>query len=223
MATATDSTRLNSIDRITCPDPGDHYGQILAWAICWPWNLLWTLSVHNPFRYFGAFILREIRSTLNEIASGEFSQIESDLSDVAPDVAEARSATAACNASTAQSADPPADRQATHQSPDDSNAHLQTIDEAAFMSVSANRETVDPSEMETLVETPDWKTLLKSDQEDLRTAVPRQRNSHPSEPYGTPEARRSYKPPTQRPSFRISEQTLHQPGERRIETPHGTE
>lgn len=79
MVTGTDRTRPRTIEGITRPDPRDHYGQILAWVVCWPWNLVWTVAIHNPFRYVCEFVLREIQSTLDEIATGEFSQIERDL------------------------------------------------------------------------------------------------------------------------------------------------
>ncbi|MDA0284359.1 MAG: hypothetical protein O3B86_13495 [Planctomycetota bacterium] len=64
---------------LTKPDPQDHSMQLLAWAICWPWNLVWTVCVYNPFRYIGAFFLREIQSALFEISNGQFSAIERDL------------------------------------------------------------------------------------------------------------------------------------------------
>lgn len=64
---------------LTKPDPKERAEQIVAWAICWPWNLVWTLCVYNPFRYVGEFLLREIHSTLFEISSGQFRAIEQDL------------------------------------------------------------------------------------------------------------------------------------------------
>jgi hypothetical protein len=64
---------------LTKPDPQDHSMQLLAWAICWPWNLVWTICVYNPFRYIGAFLLREIQSALFEISNGQFIAIERDL------------------------------------------------------------------------------------------------------------------------------------------------
>ena len=79
MVTGTDPTRPRTIEGITRPDPRSHYGQIVAWIVCWPWNLMWTFCIHNPFRYICEFVLREIQSTLDEIATGEFSQIERDL------------------------------------------------------------------------------------------------------------------------------------------------
>jgi hypothetical protein len=85
MATDTDLTSPRTIEGITRPDHlGHHYGQIIAWVICWPWNLLWILVVHNPFRYICEFALHEIQSTLDEIATGEFSEITRDLEERAP-------------------------------------------------------------------------------------------------------------------------------------------
>lgn len=64
---------------LTKPDPKERAAQIVAWAICWPWNLVWTLCVYNPFRYVGEFFLREIQSALFEISNGQFRSIERDL------------------------------------------------------------------------------------------------------------------------------------------------
>ena len=64
---------------LTKPDPKERAEQIVAWAICWPWNLVWTLCVYNPFRYVGEFLLREIHSALFEISNGQFRSIERDL------------------------------------------------------------------------------------------------------------------------------------------------
>ena len=86
MATGTDLTRPRTIEGITRPDPGHHYGQIIAWVICWPWNLLWTFAVHNPFRYICEFALHEIQSTLDEISTGEFSEITRDMEERGPHV-----------------------------------------------------------------------------------------------------------------------------------------
>jgi len=52
---------------LTKPDPKDRAAQIIAWAICWPWNLVWTICVYNPFRYVAEFLLKEIQSALFEI------------------------------------------------------------------------------------------------------------------------------------------------------------
>ena len=64
---------------LTKPDPKDQAAQIVAWAICWPWNLVWTICVYNPFRYIAGFLLKEIQSALFEISNGQFSSIEQDL------------------------------------------------------------------------------------------------------------------------------------------------
>ena len=64
---------------LTKPNPKERAAQIVAWAICWPWNLVWTLCVYNPFRYVGEFLLREIQSALFEISNGQFRSIERDL------------------------------------------------------------------------------------------------------------------------------------------------
>ncbi len=64
---------------LTKPDPKERAAQIVAWAICWPWNLAWTLCVYNPFRYVGEFLLRELQSALFEISNGQFRSIERDL------------------------------------------------------------------------------------------------------------------------------------------------
>jgi hypothetical protein len=65
---------------LTKPDPREKAAQIVAWAICWPWNLVWTICVYNPFRYIGEFLLKEIQSALFEISNGQFRSIERDLS-----------------------------------------------------------------------------------------------------------------------------------------------
>ena len=103
---------------MTRPDPREHAGQIVAWAICWPWNLLWTLVVYNPLRYVLRFLFHEIRSTLDEIATGEFSDIERELNEnefaetdrrVAPLVAQPNLPTESCVRTEipAASAEPP--------------------------------------------------------------------------------------------------------------------
>lgn len=68
------------IQGLTKPDPKEQAAQIVAWAICWPWNVVWTLCVYNPFRYVGEFLLQELQSALFEISNGQFSEIERDLS-----------------------------------------------------------------------------------------------------------------------------------------------
>lgn len=73
------SQARTSLAGLTKPDPKERAAQIVAWAICWPWNLVWTLCVYNPFRYVGEFLLREIQSALFEISNGQFRSIERDL------------------------------------------------------------------------------------------------------------------------------------------------
>lgn len=64
---------------MTRPDPRLHAEQIILWVLCWPWNLVWTLLVHNPLRHMLQFVVVEVRATLEEISSGEFQEIERDL------------------------------------------------------------------------------------------------------------------------------------------------
>ena len=73
------SQARTGIEGLTRPDPKDRAGQIVAWAICWPWNFVWTCFVYNPFRYIGEFLLKEIQSALFEISKRHFSAIERDL------------------------------------------------------------------------------------------------------------------------------------------------
>ena len=61
------------------PDPRSHVGRLLGWVLCWPWDLAWTLLVHNPIRELVRIFVAEIRSTLDEITRGELSQIETDF------------------------------------------------------------------------------------------------------------------------------------------------
>lgn len=68
------------IEGLTKPDPKERAAQIVAWAIGWPWNVVWALCVYNPFRYAGEFLLQELQSALFEISNGQFSEIERDLS-----------------------------------------------------------------------------------------------------------------------------------------------
>ncbi|MBI1312903.1 hypothetical protein GC176_16560 [bacterium] len=83
MAIDADLQRIGrSCDTLARPDPRLNASQIIAWAICWPWNLLWTLCVYNPFRYVIEFVVQEFHSTLDEISSGRFRDIEDDLNDV---------------------------------------------------------------------------------------------------------------------------------------------
>lgn len=67
------------IQGLTRPDPVDQAMRIVAWAICWPWSVVWTLCVYNPFRYIAEFVLREIQSALFDISNGQFRAIEKDL------------------------------------------------------------------------------------------------------------------------------------------------
>lgn len=80
MATMTNSTDRRDIDSVTRPDPLTYAPKILCWIIFWPWNLVWSVFVNNPFRYMGQFIVKVIRSTFEEISSGEFKKIEAELS-----------------------------------------------------------------------------------------------------------------------------------------------
>lgn len=80
MVTSSDLRSLGrELDSVTRPDPRQYVEQILLWMICWPWNLVWTLLVHNPLRQIVQFVVIEVRSTLEEISSGEFKEIERDL------------------------------------------------------------------------------------------------------------------------------------------------
>jgi hypothetical protein len=80
MVSSTDPRhRPHSIEGLTKPDPREYASQIVAWAICWPWNLVWTLCVNNPFRYLIEFAFLEIRAAFDEISSGQFESIEKDL------------------------------------------------------------------------------------------------------------------------------------------------
>lgn len=69
----------NGVDGLTRPDPREQTAQIVSWAICWPWSVVWTFCVYNPFRYIGEFVLREIQTALYEISQSEFTGIERDL------------------------------------------------------------------------------------------------------------------------------------------------
>jgi len=224
MAIATDPTRLQTIDRITRPDPGDHYGQIIAWMICWPWNLVWTLTVHNPFRYIVAFVLREIRSTLDEIANGEFSQIERDLSDPVPDGAQmpAVAQNSHATVSATPPAEPPAVARSPQQSAADTTANLQTIDEAEFQAESLSQDRTDLSGMETLQETPGWETLLKSNRETRPDAPSPQWNSGTPEPYTAPEVLSFHQPDTRPRTLRVREQSESPPIDGSMDHPFET-
>jgi len=166
MVTGTDPTRPRTIEGITRPDPRSHYGQIVAWIVCWPWNLMWTFCIHNPFRYICEFVLREIQSTLDEIATGEFSQIERDLDEQpAPSPVNALPSRVAVAVSMPIREDSPAVAEPE-------TAGVETIDEASFVaagqrtleSVVESAEVSDQAAIETVEESsPAWGQLLKSD------------------------------------------------------------
>lgn len=155
MVTGTDLNRPRTIEGITRPDPRHHYGQIIAWIVCWPWNMLWTFCVHNPFRYIGEFALHEIRSTLDEIATGEFSEIERDLEEtpVVPAPAPAPATT---------QARPVFMPDKTERENEEQDA-VETVDEASFVAASAEpeREREDQAGIETLEESPAWESMLQ--------------------------------------------------------------
>ena len=71
---------------VTRPDPLMHTEYVLLWMICWPWNLVWTMVVHNPLTHIVQFALVELRTTLEEISNSEFKDIERDfaISEPAP-------------------------------------------------------------------------------------------------------------------------------------------
>jgi hypothetical protein len=80
MVPGYDSSQASpGIEGLTRPDPKDRAAQIVAWAVCWPWNVVWTCCVYNPFRFIAEFLLKEIQSALFEISNGQFSAIERDL------------------------------------------------------------------------------------------------------------------------------------------------
>lgn len=170
MVTGTDPTRPRTIEGITRPDPRSHYGQIVAWIVCWPWNLMWTFCIHNPFRYICEFVLREIQSTLDEIATGEFSQIERDLDE--------RPAPSPASAPATREAVSLPVREFSPAVAESDTAGVETIDEASFG--AANERTLESAEVsdqaaiETVEESsPAWEQLLKSDsmQRPLEAAV----------------------------------------------------
>ena len=164
MVTGTDPTRPRTIEGITRPDPRSHYGQIVAWIVCWPWNLMWTFCIHNPFRYICEFVLREIQSTLDEIATGEFSQIERDLDErPVPSPVSAPSSREAVSLPVRE--DLPAVAEIE-------TAGVETIDEASFVaasertleSVVESAEVPEQAAIETVEESSAaWEQLLKSD------------------------------------------------------------
>ena len=163
MVTGTDLTRPRTIEGITRPDPRHHYGQILSWVICWPWNLLWTFAVHNPLRYICQFALHEIQSTLDEIATGEFSEISEitrDLEERAPLRGH-------------PSAPQPNSEPATwtpHVSTNEASS-IETVNEATFVTVpgasapgasAVPSRPVERSAVETLEKSPSWASLLSA-------------------------------------------------------------
>ncbi|MDA1249601.1 MAG: hypothetical protein O2820_10290 [Planctomycetota bacterium] len=160
MVTGTDLTRPRTIEGITRPDPRHHYGQILSWVICWPWNLLWTFAVHNPLRYICQFALHEIQSTLDEIATGEFSEITRDLEERAPLRGH-------------PSAPQPNSEPATwtpHVSTNEASS-IETVNEATFVTVpgasapgasAVPSRPVERSAVETLEKSPSWASLLSA-------------------------------------------------------------
>ncbi len=188
MVTGTDPTRPRTIEGIIRPDPSDHYGQILAWIVCWPWNLMWTFCIHNPFRYICEFVLHEIQSTLDEIATGEFSQIERDL-DERP--APAQTTSAPLSEPITPLASPKSAR--PHRVEMDSvplsavevtsASAIETVDEAAFL--ACEPESEDASAVETLAETPAWENLLKTESSEPAAATS-QDKPEPIEPYTPP-------------------------------------
>lgn len=155
MVTGTDLTRPRTIEGITRPDPRNHYGQIISWVICWPWNLLWTFFVHNPFRYICQFALHEIHSTLDEIATGEFSEITRDMDERIQPALEPVHAP-----STVQPAPQPTVAATAWQPPVDQGelSSLETVDEATFLAAAANRD--EQAGVETLEESPAWNSML---------------------------------------------------------------
>ncbi len=78
MAISSDPGRIGR-GSLTVPDPKLNASQILAWAICWPWNLLWTVCAYNPIFWLIEVAVREFRSGLEEISSGQFREIEREL------------------------------------------------------------------------------------------------------------------------------------------------
>jgi len=78
MATSSDPGGIGR-SSLAVPDPRLNASQILAWAICWPWNLLWTVCAYNPLAWLIDIAVREFRSGLEEISSGQFREIEREL------------------------------------------------------------------------------------------------------------------------------------------------
>ena len=78
MAISSDPGRIGK-GSLAVPDPKLNASQILAWAICWPWNLLWTVCAYNPVFWLIEVAVREFRSGLEEISSGQFREIDREL------------------------------------------------------------------------------------------------------------------------------------------------
>ncbi len=91
---SSSSSGRHDAEAVLKPDPLRFVGRLVGWVICWPWDLFWALCMQNPFRYLFGFAVQEIRVALDEITSGEFREIEQDLSlDPPPVVAVPRAAT----------------------------------------------------------------------------------------------------------------------------------
>lgn len=78
MATSSDHDRIGR-SGLAVPDPKLNASQILAWVICWPWNVLWTVCAFNPVFWLIEVAVREFRSGLEEISTGQFREIEWEL------------------------------------------------------------------------------------------------------------------------------------------------
>jgi hypothetical protein len=78
MATSSDHDRIGR-SGLAVPDPKLNASQILAWVICWPWNVLWTVCAFNPVFWLIEVVVREFRSGLEEISTGQFREIEREL------------------------------------------------------------------------------------------------------------------------------------------------
>ena len=78
MATSFDPDRAGR-SGLAVPDPKLNASQILAWVICWPWNALWTVCAYNPVFWLIEIAVREFRSGLEEISTGQFREIEREL------------------------------------------------------------------------------------------------------------------------------------------------
>lgn len=165
MVSGTDLTRPRTIEGITRPDPRHHYGQILSWVICWPWNLLWTFAVHNPLRYICQFALHEIQSTLDEIATGEFSEITRDLEERAPGATAPPPATSPGQPARLAEAERTALN--THwMGPGikrEEESAIETVDDARFLAAASKPTLAAESSVETIEDSSAWLALLKTD------------------------------------------------------------